>query len=204
MNNIYDYFENKNYTPKTIVEVGSATGIDTLKMYNTWQAEEIIAYEPYGPNFQVLQKACENYPRIKCYQVAVSNKTGEQPFYFQKTPSRYGNTESSSLLPPLQHARDFPEVEFEETFVPCCILWDFIERKDRDLLWLDTQGSEYQILETINSEFKYVYTEFNNQEAYAGQRNLTDLIELMKSKKYSVAKVFEWDVLFRLDFRRKI
>jgi FkbM family methyltransferase len=192
---IYDFLDRK--PPKRIVEVGAAAGVDTLRLFNQYHPEEIIAFEPMELNFQILENNCKPYPEIKCFKAAIGASTGREKFYSQTTMSRYQNYESSSLLPPTNHYQKFPEVQFQETEVDVLHIYDIVQRdKSYDLLWLDTQGAEYQILETIVNNFEVVYTEFQNDPLYMGQVPLYKITQLLSTKGYKLKKAFEYDAIY--------
>ena len=94
---------------------------------------------------------------------------------------------SSSLLDLKEHKRLFPQVSMVETVdVPCLTLDQFIDSTVipfPDLLFLDVQGAEYMILESLSSKLlanlKAIYTEVSTVEVYQGGRTLDEIKRLL-------------------------
>ncbi len=161
------------YLPKNpvILEAGAYDGSDTVEMIKLWNPSMIYSFEPVPHLFDAVMRKTSNQPRSKCFKAALSDKNGTATFYVSST----GGDGSSSLLKPKGHLETYPHVQFKHTItVETVTLDDWAERNNVDhvdFMWLDMQGSEYQMLKAstkILPTIKVIYTEVNHCELYEG------------------------------------
>lgn len=154
-----------------IVDAGAHIGTDTIEMAKRWPAARVHSFEPIPSVFERLKTDTSRFPNVTCYQMALSDHSGESTMFVS------GGTSdgSSSLLPPKEHLNTHPEVTFEEQIkVKVLTLDDWakeygIERVDA--LWLDLQGAEHQVMMAsprIMSSVKAIHLEVSLNEQYSG------------------------------------
>lgn len=172
------------YLPEdpVIVEGGSFTGHDTLRINSAWPRGKVHAFEPVPALFEQLQKNCIHAPNVQCYQQALSDSTGNTSFYVAHKPNKLDMpTQAGSLLKPKERLKHSPIV-FNETIQVSTITLDAWAQEHGiskiDFLWLDVQGAELPILKAskkILPTVKAIYTEVEFIEAYESQALYQDV-----------------------------
>lgn len=136
------------YLPENpvIVDCGAHVGHDSVEMAALWPASTVHAFEAVPEIFQQLAERVASYRNIKCYEVAVSDRSGVQQMYV----SGGSSDGSSSLLAPELHLQDHPTVTFDQTVTVSTVTFAEWSREHQitqvDLFWLDMQGYEYQAM----------------------------------------------------------
>lgn len=167
------------------VDVGARGGLQ-----QHWQRfAELIELDAFEPD----AKACEEQksqarPRENWYPIALAGHTGMATLYVVKKAS------SSSLYPPSPAIMDTYTHcgygDLDHTIeVPVSHFSDFVKQYKRplpNLIKLDTQGTELNILRSLEDEhwadLLAVQTEFEFAEAYIGQPLFHDVDAFMRSK----------------------
>jgi len=170
-----------------IVEAGASYGRDTVYMKKKWPRAIVHAFEPVPDLYNRLVVNTKNFSGIYCYKLALSNKTGEVPFFlsaFNNKPEIV--SESSSLLRPKEHLKYAAHVIFPRKIMVSAIKLDRWAEdnniKQIDLLWLDLQGFELDVLKAsprILKNIKVIFTEVEFVEAYEGQYLFGDVDQWM-------------------------
>jgi FkbM family methyltransferase len=76
-------YESKRDDKSTLIDVGAATGEFTLPFAKKgWQ---VIAFEPEPINFRDLKNKLKKFPNVTCIAKAVSDTSGQVPFYVSST-----------------------------------------------------------------------------------------------------------------------
>lgn len=76
-------YESKRDGKSTLIDVGAATGELALPFAKKgWQ---VIAFEPEPINFHNLRTNLKNFPNVTCIAKAVSDTSGQVPFYVSST-----------------------------------------------------------------------------------------------------------------------
>jgi 2-O-methyltransferase len=153
-----------------IIEAGAHIGTDTCEMAKLWPDTTIYAFEPIPELFEILKHNTSSYSNVKCFQLALGNKTGITSI----NKSSGDSDASSSLLEPKEHLKIHPTVLFDKKIeIEVTTLSDWmklycIERID--FLWLDLQGFELDVLKDsvdIVSNVSVIYTEVSLIENYS-------------------------------------
>ena len=159
-----------------IVEAGSFTGHDTLRLANHWPDGIIHAFEPVPSLFEKLKNATDDRTNIHCYPYALSSKTGLAEMHIAEKPNKQGiATQASSLHQAKERLQKSPIIYPKTMIVPTITLddWSFEHKISHiDFLWLDLQGHELAALKgasRILSTVRALYTEVNFIEAYEDQ-----------------------------------
>ena len=167
----------QKYLPQNpvIVEAGAFDGADSVKMAELWPRGSVHAFEPDPLNFIKLKRKTSFNNNIYCYPLALSNKNGTALFYQSEDPDNPDNAQSGSLLTPKEHL-NYSNVIFSNGFEVITMTLDAWAQENNvkqvDLLWLDTQGTELDIVKAapnVLKKVKAIYTEVEFVEAYEGQ-----------------------------------
>jgi FkbM family methyltransferase len=113
---------------------------------------------------------------------------------------------SGSIRRPKNHLREHPWVKFDKIIaVRTCRLDDWCAEtgiEEVDFIWMDVQGAEGDVIKGATrtlEKTRFLYTEYSNNELYAGQPSLKVLLAILPSFKI-VAKYGrpgDGDVLLR-------
>lgn len=138
-------------------EVYKEIGISDIDMF--W-------FEPHPETFKVLVQKSGNSNR---FQVALGDYNGISEMFCETV----NNGQSSSLLEPKDHLKEFPDIIFDKkTTVAVKKLDDFDEFfGNANMLNIDTQGFELQVLrggKKVLNQIDYAYLEVNRTEVYKG------------------------------------
>lgn len=181
----------KKYLPENpvMIDCGSYDGIDSIELVKTLGGT-VHAFEAVPDIYQRLVKRTASYPAVKTYNLALSNKSGEETFYV----SEGGSDGSSSLLPPKEHLVDHPTTVFEKAIKVKALSLDEWAAQNSishiDLLWLDMQGFEMDMLMASQHIFptvKAIHSEVSVKETYKGVKQYAELKEWLLKKGFSVA-----------------
>ena len=205
--NIIQFIKENQF--KLILEIGAHFGTETLQFKNVVPSAEIYSFEPDPRNLKILHengidKICKLYP------YALSNTNGTIDFYL--SAGEYNGkleylknkpwSASSSIKKPKEHLNVHKWVKFNEVVKVETIRLDDckeLHNKTIDFIWADVQGAEDLVFSGAKETLKrtrYVYTEFNNNELYEGQLNLSGIKELFGND-WEVVEVFRDDVLLK-------
>ncbi len=179
----------------TIFEVGAADGTDTANYCRDYPRADVYAFEPLDESFAKVQARVAANPRLKPFQIALSDREGESKFFIAES------NDSSSLLPPRETGSNFDEhhrTRAEQT-VRTTTLDAFraehgIERID--LLKVDAQGAELSILdgaeETLDSgRIGLIFIEVQFMPVYEGAPRYDELATRLYSKGFSLHNFYD-------------
>jgi len=140
----YTFPEGEGIDPRVIFDVGANIGVITALIANLYPEAKIFAFEPEEQNFEVLKKNICEYPNITAKNVALGSSAGERTLYESDDAKNFGGFSfhpmGSDLTKPLT--------------VKQVAISDEIEAAGGtiDLLKIDTEGSEFEILNAIKPE----------------------------------------------------
>jgi len=148
----------------TILEAGTGSGGDTVRLAKFWPGGVIHAFEPHPEMFASLQKKSESFSNIKIYNLALSDQVGTAEFWVSSN-----HPVSSSLLEKDSAVSAYPWLRFEKE--PICVECATIDRwaelndvENIDFMWLDMEGYELFALKAspkILNTVKVIQTEVN-------------------------------------------
>lgn len=181
-----------------IVEAGAHIGTDTVEMARQWPAGKIYAFEPNLQIYPQLERAAASLKNVSTFPIALGDRIGVADFYLSKSASQTdgGCDAQSSLLPPSKEYWRWDWIEFDEPVqVPVTTLDQWA--KDNgvthvDFLWLDLQGSEFQVLQASPDILKtvtFIQTEFSKLPFYEGTVLFDDLTQWLEERGFW--KVYE-------------
>jgi len=154
------------YPDATFVQVGANDGMarDPLRTQIQRRRWRGVMVEPVPYVFKRLSARYGNHPRIKLEQSAIADREGVLPFYHlrealpgEEVWSWYHALGSFRREVVLSHQSFIPDIasRLVETEVPCTILSSLCERHGLahvDLLFIDTEGYDYEVLRTVDFE----------------------------------------------------
>lgn len=172
----FDYIKPYISSSPVIIEAGAFDGRDTQKLAALWPEGTIHAFEPVPDLFTRLQKNTAHLSNVQCYQLALSDYTGEALFYVSEKPDKQGvSSQAGSLHKPKERLTRSP-IHFPRTIMVPTITLDAWAQQYQinkiDLLWLDMQGHELSVLKAapyMLAIVQVIYTEVGFIEAYEGQ-----------------------------------
>ncbi len=182
-----------------IIEAGSFKGKDTKRLASNWPHGRIYAFEPVPEIFARLQLNTKKLKNISCFQVALSNTTGESVFFVSQKPiKKEAPFQAGSLKKPKERLK-WSDVFYPKTITVQTITLDDWAHQNNidhiDFLWLDVQGNAYEVLQGAQKllpTIKAIWTEVEFVEAYENQKQYEQLKEYLESKGFQeVAKDFE-------------
>lgn len=212
MQNIYEFvakqFGNKKFA--NIVEIGAHIGTDTVQLAAFKGSGKMYTFEPDPRNLPILKNRVKDLD-INVVEMAVGSSVGTAEFNLSSGIPPYEDahisetkqhTASSSLKKPMAHLERFTWVKFDEKItVPITTLDDYFADKGFmiDLCWVDIQGAEAEMIkggQQTLSRTKFLFTEFNNEQMYAGQIGLKEIIARLPGS-WGIVQIFGDEVLLQ-------
>jgi len=150
----------------TFVQVGANDGSarDPLRIQIRRRRWRGIMVEPVPYVFQRLANRYSGHPRVELEQAAIADRIDSLPFFHlreaepgEQVWQYYHALGSFRREVLLKHRNFIPDIDERvvETRVPCTTLADLCARHgmpEIDLLFIDTEGYDYEILKTVDFE----------------------------------------------------
>jgi FkbM family methyltransferase len=129
---------------------------------------DFVLVEPQKHAFEATKSRAADLPSAILFNVAVSNEKGQMRMYCNE-----GEGQSSSILKPLKHLEEYPDIKFPRTEMVEVVKLDSLkfDRSKFNLLYADLQGNELQAFIGAKKTLKNidaVYCEINFIELYEG------------------------------------
>lgn len=183
---------------KHVFEIGAFDGVDIEHILNIFNECTVHTFEPDPECFQSLNQFKDNN-RVVINNIALSNKIGTASFFKcldphlgeqQQQRDMWYKTAQSLRRNSTFHHQNRSLVE-QEIIVNCNTIDNYCRSLNivPDILLIDTQGSEYEILEgAINSlkDIKVILTEWSSKELYVGQKMFDDINQLLESNNFKL------------------
>ena len=185
---------------KTMLDVGSFTGIESVMFTDRLPNVFIHAFEPNPESLLNVLKCTKDIPRIKVHALAMSNFNGESTFYVT-----HENIGASSLLVPFGIPKTGPVSEEIRVNVKTIESWAGENKINSiDAIWMDVQGSELNVLIGMGELLKTVkaiYVESATIPYYDGAAHKDDVINYLATFDLELIEVehhdsYEADYLF--------
>lgn len=167
-----------------VLELGAHHGNDTIEIYDACRQKPLyVAIEADPRNIPTLVNRME-HRKVHVAHYAIADHCGTATLHLSSGPGASG---SSSIRPPKEHLRCFPETEFREVAeVPALTLDALADRygirQGADLIWSDLQGAERDMIaggqDTLRKSL-YLLCECDQVEMYEGQVTRDKLLELL-------------------------
>lgn len=169
--------------PRTVIDVGGSHGQFAREILWHFPGAEIYSFEPIPECFSQLQQLARENPKLRVFQLALSDQSGVQSFNIS------GFNDSSSFQPMRPaHLEAWPHTAYEQTIeVKKATLDEIFSGLSLDrpvFIKLDVQGHEMSVLrggrKTI-SACQRVMLECNFADLYEGQPTFDQIYREMKS-----------------------
>lgn len=193
-----------------ILDIGCNDGNDSLWLLQLFKQGRVYSFEP-DPRARKRYLAKITDPRAKLFPLAISREDGEAQFHVSNgvhplegegDQCQEGWDLSGSLRKPKAHVEAHPWVTFDGTItVQTKKLDNWVKENNIDLIdliWADVQGAEADLIAGGREALKktrFIYTEYNDEELYEGQMNLTGLAKLLPD--FKIFHNYGNDVLFK-------
>lgn len=182
-------FPKYGINPKGVLQVGChwAEEYNDLKSLGV---SKMILIEPCAAAFNKMVETI-NDPDVQLVKCACGSEDGEMEMFV----SNNNQGQSNSLLQPLLHLQQHPEVVFTEKEKVSVRRLDNIpfEREDYDMLLMDVQGYEGEVLKGAVETLKHInviYTECNRGQTYAGNMEIEQMDEFLKPFGFSRVETY--------------
>jgi len=179
--------DSTNFTPKTILDVGSRDLKQSIEFSSVYPEAKIHAFEPNPEQYNICKTASENYENINVYQYAVSDVESKLNFYVT-----HGNVGASSLLKPI-HVPFGTSQDYSCISVDCIRLDKWFTNNNIetvDILWMDTQGIELLALKGMGNflrTVKYIHCEAATSAYYEGHILKNDLDQFLIDSGFDIS-----------------
>ena len=142
-----EYFFPKQINPKVILDIGGNIGITSIYLASIFPEATIYTFEPFHDNFEILKKNTQQYSNIKVFNIGLGSKNGDFKVYLSDNPKNFGGV---SFYPKIGGTKD-------ESYIKCEVnnineILKELNLNALDLIKIDTEGSEYDILYSLQSE----------------------------------------------------
>ena len=165
---------------KTILDIGSFTGIESVMFSDRIPDALIHTFEPNPESLINVLKCTEDEDRIKVYELAISNFVGESTFFIT-----YENIGASSLLQPSILSKTGPISKEIKVKVKTIESWAKENNVDSiDFIWMDVQGSELNVLLGMGdllNDLKGIYVESAVIPYYSGGAHKDKVIDYLSA-----------------------
>jgi len=186
-----------NFNIKTIFDVGAHHGETALEYSKFFPTSKIYSFEPFYDSFEKLENNISSITNVKTFNIGLSNKTSSMEFNINegsptnsilRLSDNAPNTWDNSGLNHKNHL----ECQFKT-------IDDFMSKneiEEIDLLKIDTQGSEYLVLEGAEkvfqkSKIKTIYMEIIIGDTYVGQKSLSYYLNKMESYEFKLQGFYD-------------
>jgi len=162
---------------------------DTVEFREIFPKAIIHTFEPEPSNFNKLVKRTKGLG-IHCHQIALGSINDKSRFFVS---AGHSHEDSSSLKKPTGHLTVFPQIKFKKVIeVSVRRLEDFLDTNSIDhvdFLWMDTQGTELEILKNtgkVLDSVKAIHIEVSLTELYENSPLYDEVRQFLEEKGFSV------------------
>lgn len=165
---------------KVVFDIGSRDCLQAIEFAKWFPSAQIYAFEPVPQNIEVCKQNIVGYDNIEIVPKALNSYTGKTSFFEVTT----GNTGASSLYKISKHRRSRPWKQ-KKIEVDCIDISEWCRKNNiyPDLLWVDVQGAESIVFNTLKPFFKNIQaiaTEIGLQRLYQGSTLKPELDDILK------------------------
>lgn len=180
----------------TIFDVGACTGEVTFQYKTLFKNSNIYCFEPFASSYEILKKRTSDFKNIKCYNVALSDITGQVDFHV----NQYYPT-NSMLATHVDSGKNWNDEVFvtkEVIKINSLTLDDFVEQNQIhkiDILKMDIQGTEYRILEGASrfleqKKISLIYLEIIIMPTYQEQKYFDEILLLLRRNQFALYNLY--------------
>ena len=195
--------KNLGIVPKTILDVGAATGEYSKAARFVFPQAQVYAFEPIPRSCEELRRLATKDNYITVFELALSSRNEKTSFHYNQFSF------SSSLLQMAErHTTEFPATRNETLISIECRRLDSLSEirlTSPAFMKIDVQGAELQVLygaESLLREFAAVTLEVNYEKFYEGQAVISEVLALMNRNGFSY--FLQRDVVFSPSTKRPL
>lgn len=165
--------EKYNLNIKGVIHIGAHFGQE-FKTYELIGIKNVLFFEPLPETFKRLEENVGD--KAVLVNSALGNFIGEVEMFVETA----NQGQSSSILDPFIHIRQYPHIKFESKIkVPITKLDTFIEENNKyNFINIDVQGYELEVFKGGTEFLKtidYIMTEVNRDEVYKNCAKINDI-----------------------------
>ncbi|WP_018341620.1 FkbM family methyltransferase [Cytophaga aurantiaca] len=180
----------------TIFDVGAHHGQTALAYTKLFDTPQIFSFEPFGESYTALTNTVKPFGNIKTFNTALSNITGEVEFHSNQSSA------TNSILPTHKEGAAVWDVDLLDTIhkikVPVTTVDAFIASNNIshvDVLKIDTQGTEYLVIEgalqSIKAgKIKMIYMEILTLPTYENQKKFDEILLLLRTNGFELHNIY--------------
>jgi FkbM family methyltransferase len=177
--NLIELIKKYNMKIKGVIQIGSHYGEEN-QLYNLIGIKNRIFFEPLNSNFSVLEKNIE--PIHTLVKKALGNENKKVSMYTEEKNSG----QSSSILKPMLHLKQYPNIVFNNTEIVDMIKLDSFEKDltEYNFIVIDVQGYELEVFKGAKNtldNIDYIISEINRDELYENCAKIEQLVEFLSN-----------------------
>jgi len=187
----------KEYVPdaKCIFEIGANDGVDVIQIHETWPDAEIHIFEMDPYHYKRLFRFMSEYIHVNFF--GLYNFNGMSVFKRVVEPDKPWDA-SDYWIKSVSSVKDMAGKHLQQRPISSETIYSKVMTIDSycnvfnckpDIILMDTQGSEYEILEGAKNTLGYtkaVLTEWSTEELYKGIKVLSEIQSLMSSHNFTM------------------
>ena len=178
-----------------LVVIGAHSGIWLSSLLEKYKDQNTLLVEPVPYNIKLLKENTLKYKNVKIETSAISKKTENKKFYFIKPESikslgkhwasEIGSFDKKHIINHKKKRFDVSDSDIEEIKIQYLTFSDLLARYDIlsiDMLQIDAEGSEFEIMDSINYKDIKINKIFFESKHFDGTFNEGKKLDQIKKK----------------------
>jgi len=181
--------KNFNLNVKGVIHIGAHFGQE-YEIYKNNNIENMVFFEPLEKNFRILRERVPQTDRVRLISCALGETHGSAKMFVETA----NQGQSSSLLEPDIHLKQYPHIRFDDQEeVQVATLDSFldsgeIKSEDFNMINMDVQGYELKVLRGAKRflhTIDYIITEINRASVYKDCAMVNELDQFLSTYGFS-------------------
>ena len=178
-----------------LVVIGAHSGIWLSSLLEKYKDQNTLLVEPVPYNIKLLKENTLKYKNVKIETSAISKKTENKKFYFIKPESitslgkhwasEIGSFDKKHIINHKKKRFDVSDSDIEEIKIQYLTFSDLLAKYDIlsiDMLQIDAEGSEFEIMDSINYKDVKINKIFFESKHFDGTFNEGEKLNQIKKK----------------------
>ena len=178
-----------------LVVIGAHSGIWLSSLLEKYKDQNTLLVEPVPYNIKLLKENTLKYKNVKIETSAISKKTENKKFYFIKPESitslgkhwasEIGSFDKKHIINHKKKRFDVSDSDIEEIKIQYLTFSDLLTKYDIssiDMLQIDAEGSEFEIMDSINYKDVKINKIFFESKHFDGTFNEGKKLDQIKKK----------------------
>ena len=178
-----------------LVVIGAHSGIWLSSLLEKYKDQNTLLVEPVPYNIKLLKENTLKYKNVKIETSAISKKTENKKFYFIKPESitslgkhwasEIGSFDKKHIINHKKKRFDVSDSDIEEIKIQYLTFSDLLAKYDIlsiDMLQIDAEGSEFEIMDSINYKDIKINKIFFESKHFDGTFNEGKKLDQIKKK----------------------